>query len=239
MHYDAFVDAGYLREEIARATGAAGRRVPPSQLRVDGRRLWRTLRDLELPGHPEATLGTARFYDGVPPAKHLDEDQQAHLDRYLTSLSRHLEVRTSRLGVTRLRVKGPTRTAVFQVAQKLGLDGDELCTLLQENLDAQHRGSPQYEQKGVDTLIATDLVLGATDHWFGAAVLLSGDRDLLAAVQTAQRKKRPVWLLVPGGAVGAGGRERSVARDLEREVAGVITLEVEDLLRLRYQRRRG
>ena len=54
-------------------------------------------------------------------------------------------------------------------------------------LKAKSRKTPR-QQKGVDVLLAVDLVVGAFTGIFDAAILVSGDADFVPAVQEARRR---------------------------------------------------
>ena len=73
---------------------------------------------------------------------------------------------------------------------------------------------PEIGQKGVDTLIVLDLVRLAQQVVYDTAVLIAGDRDLAAAVATAQDSGRRVIVALPAGA--------SLAREL-RHLADEVT----------------
>jgi uncharacterized LabA/DUF88 family protein len=83
-------------------------------------------------------------------------------------------------------------------------------------LEKRFEFRPQLEQKGVDTLIALDLVKLAQGRVYDAALLFSGDRDLAEAVRVVQDEGRRVLLLHP---VGAG-----VATELRHLADEVVVL---------------
>lgn len=65
-------------------------------------------------------------------------------------------------------------------------------------------------EKGVDTAIAVDMVRMTARGILDRAVLLSGDEDMLPAVQAVQEMGRPVWLASWGG-IGLSMPLRSAA----------------------------
>ena len=71
-------------------------------------------------------------------------------------------------------------------------------------------------QKGVDTLLAADLLAGAFDRLFTFAILVSGDADFVPVVNEARRR---------GAIVVLAGVSGSVADDLKRASDLYIELE--------------
>lgn len=61
------------------------------------------------------------------------------------------------------------------------------------------RFDDKYLQKGVDTLIALDLVRLAQRHAYDTAILICGDRDVAEAVRVAQDDGRRVIVAYPKG----------------------------------------
>lgn len=59
---------------------------------------------------------------------------------------------------------------------------------------------PQVEQKGVDTLLALDMVRLAQRRAYDMALLFSGDRDLAEAVRDSQDEGRRILLVHPANA---------------------------------------
>lgn len=50
------------------------------------------------------------------------------------------------------------------------------------------------KEKGVDVKLASDMVLGAATHTFDEAMIMTGDADLLYAVQLVRQLKIPVFM---------------------------------------------
>ena len=50
------------------------------------------------------------------------------------------------------------------------------------------------KEKGVDVKLAVDISVGAAIHWFDEAMIMTGDADLLYAVQTVKRFNRQVYM---------------------------------------------
>ena len=83
---------------------------------------------------------------------------------------------------------------------------------------------PQRQQKGVDTLIALDMVRLASRSVFSTAVLVSGDRDLAEAVRAAQDFGVRVLIATPTTA--------SVSRELAQIADDILDLSVDVLARM-------
>lgn len=62
-------------------------------------------------------------------------------------------------------------------------------------------------QKGVDTLITVDMLVGAVDRVFDVAILVAGDADFVPVVQEVKRR---------GVMVGVIGEPQSTSDDLKR-----------------------
>lgn len=74
------------------------------------------------------------------------------------------------------------------------------------------RGRPRHRrQKGVDTLIAVDMLAGAFDHIFDVAILVAGDADFVPVVQEVKRRGVKVGLIAENGSTSADLR-RAVDR---------------------------
>ena len=76
------------------------------------------------------------------------------------------------------------------------------------------RGRPR-RQKGVDTLIAVDMLSGAFDRTFNVAILVAGDADFVPVVQEVKRRGAMVGLVA----------ESSAADELKRAVDRVSLLQ--------------
>lgn len=79
-----------------------------------------------------------------------------------------------------------------------------LGRLVYRGNDAQ--GRPIFQQKRVDLLLGLDFALLAGKHQIGHAAIISGDADLIPAVEAAKQEGVCVWLF--------HGPENSYAREL-------------------------
>jgi len=105
-------------------------------------------------------------------------------------------------------------------AKHFGVDPDRLVG----EFERHFRFSPERHQKGVDTLIALDLVRLAQTKAYDTAVLIAGDRDLAEAVRTAQDAGRHVIIAHP---VGAG-----IATELRQLADVLIPIRADELQRM-------
>ena len=223
MRYEVFVDGGFFRKAVEDFERARGRhRVAASRVSFDARRLKRYLSRLPswclpLKGHAlrEVLVYEAQYNQGVVRPEVLEGRR-----RYFDALRHHgLVVRTGRLVPAPPSVEGPLRSAIDEAAAELGVAKDDLRSRVQARLDHSHKARPVVRQKGVDVLLALDLVRRAHDDAYRTAVLVTGDADLAPAVDHVRRLGRGVLLLAPPGARRA--RRPSIARALERAVDGV------------------
>ena len=77
------------------------------------------------------------------------------------------------------------------------------------------------QQKGVDTLIALDMVRLASRSAYMTAILIAGDRDLAEAIRTAQDYGARVVIATPN--------RQSVARQVVQLADEVIDIAEDDL----------
>ena len=116
------------------------------------------------------------------------------------------------------------RAALKRTAGGLGIGEREFF----EEFDQHWEFRRERKQKGVDTLIALDMVRFASQKVFDTAVLISGDQDLAGAVQTTQDMGRRVVIATPN--------EGSVSKELKKLADAVITLDKKDLQKMIVKR---
>ena len=120
----------------------------------------------------------------------------------------------------------PIMAALASTEAGLGLTPGTLMTEFGKHWQFR----PQIEQKGVDTLLALDLVSFANRPDSGAAVLITGDLDLVESVRQARGLGVKVIVATPD--------QNTVARELKRLADEVFNIAHSDLQRM-LQPRRG
>lgn len=116
--------------------------------------------------------------------------------------------------------KGPIRRAIADAAREMGVDPTELLA----RFDDRWEFRPVRQQKGVDTLIALDLVRLAGRGAIDTAILVSGDRDFAEAIRAAQDFDIEVLVATP--------RLDSVAREVATIADGILEMTEKDLRRI-------
>jgi uncharacterized LabA/DUF88 family protein len=95
--------------------------------------------------------------------------------------------------------EGLIRKAVRETAIDMGIDADKTVGEFSKHYDLRTRPA----QKGVDVLLALDLVRLGQRHAYDTAILIAGDRDFAEAIRLAQNEGRRVVLSCPEGAAVA------------------------------------
>jgi len=174
--YAGFVDVGFLRGEGAKAIGLRPSAVRPSAAAVAA---W--FRRLGVESLFGDTFLRAYWYDGAFDPSHREyPGQRSFFDAI--ALTPGIQLRLGHLAEHSPRLERPIRSALANTATALGLRPEQLL----KEFDAHWTFRPERQQKGVDTLIALDMVRLAGRAVCSTAVLISGDRDLAEAVRAAQ-----------------------------------------------------
>ena len=173
--YAGFVDAGYLRAEGAKAIGKHTREIRLDALAIVG---WLRNMDESIVGN---SFLRAYWYDGAFRPSHKEYGGQR---RYFDAIARTpgIQLRLGHISEPQSRIARPIRRALRKTAEGLGIDPDALLS----EFDSQWTFHPNRQQKGVDTLIALDMVRLAGRSAFSTAVLITGDRDMAEVVRTVQ-----------------------------------------------------
>ena len=173
--YAAFVDAGYLRAEGAKAIGES-----PGEARLNARAVVKWLRGIDVGGGDKSFL-RAYWYDGAFDPSHKEYDGQR---RFFNAIARTegIQLRLGNIAERQSRMERPIRRALRETAEGLGISPDELLS----EFNSRWTFYPERRQKGVDTLIVLDMVRLAGRSAFSVAVLIAGDRDLAEVVRTVQ-----------------------------------------------------
>ena len=214
--YIGFVDAGFLRAEGARAL-----RENPRNVRLDGEAVVDWYK--ELADDRSGRFLRTYWYD----AKFEYGHDHAEGQRRFFSAIAHIPGIQLRLGhIVEYRpwFEQGIRDALRRTASGLDLDPAELMS----EFDAQWTFRPERRQKGVDTLLALDLVRLAGRGVFDTPVLITGDRDLAEAVRAAQELGSRVMIATPD--------RYSVAREMTELADEVIEISESHLQQILPQR---
>ena len=114
----------------------------------------------------------------------------------------------------------PIQAALENTAAGLGIAPGSLLAAFNQHWQFR----PQLEQKGVDTLLALDVVNFANRSPGGTVVLIAGDLDLVEAVRQARRLGAKVSIATPN--------PNTVAWQLQALVDNVISIALADLGRM-------
>ena len=165
----------------------------------------------------------AYWYDGAFDPAH---PEYAGQRRFFNAIARAsgIQLRLGHIAEHKSRLESPIRSALRSTAANLGIDADQLLYEFGRNWTFY----PERRQKGVDTLIALDMVRLAGRSACSAAVLMAGDRDLAEVVRTVQDFGVRVLVASPTGA--------GIALELAQLADGVIEIDsdtLQDMLRTR------
>ena len=174
--YVGFVDVGFLRAEGCKKIGRS-----VSDIRADAAVVanwFRTRLDIQQSGQ---SLLRAYWYDGAFETRHREYAGQS---RFFDAIAATpgIQLRLGHIDERPPRHESGIRRALRTTAANLGLDPDRLL----EEFNRHWTFYPEREQKGVDTLIALDMVRLASRAVCATMILISGDRDLAEAVRAAQ-----------------------------------------------------
>jgi len=215
-----FVDVGFLR-----ASGAATLKQPSAELNPDAAEVVNWLRRLGNEQLSRSSFLRAYWHDGAFDPSHRDYAGQRSLFDAIAR-TEGIQLRTGHIAEHPNPIEPLIRRALRQTATDVGLEPQRLL----DAFDHRWQFRPIRQQKGVDTLIALDMVRLAQRPVYNTAVLIAGDRDLAEAVRTAQDFGVKVLVATP--------RSQGVAHELVQLADGVITVAEADLrLKLRYRSR--
>ena len=205
--YIGLVDVGFLKAEGARLLGGTAAGVRP-----DARAVVNWCKTLDSPLVEGATFVRAYWYDGAFDPAHAGYERQR---RFFDAIGRTpgIQLRLGHLAERSSRLRSPVLETLRATAGAVGIDADKLV----DEFSRHWTFLPEHRQKGVDTLIALDLVRLAGRSAFDTAVLIAGDRDLAEAVRSAQDFGRRVVVAAPSG--------RSVAKELVQLADEIVDLD--------------
>ena len=203
-----FVDVAFLKKE---GTKSLGKR--DNETRVDAERVVAWIRS--------QTWGKflrAYWYDGAFSPQH---SQAASQRRYFeaVALTPGVQLRLGHVAERRSPLRTGIRRAVSGAATDVGVEPADLLSAF----DKRWTFHPIRQQKGVDTLIALDLVRLAGRGVIDTAILISGDRDLAEAIRSAQDFGIAVSVATPG---------RGLARELAKLADAILVIPPEQLAQM-------
>lgn len=200
-----FVDVAFLKKEGAKALGK-----PDHETRIDAARVVGWIRD-----QAWGRFLRAYWYDGAFAPQH---PQAAAQRRYFeaVALTPGIQIRLGHIAERRSPLRSGVRRAVADAAKDLKVDPAGLLSAF----DKRWKFHPVRQQKGVDTLIALDLVRLAGRGVIDTAILISGDRDLAEAIRSAQDFGLAVSVATPG---------RGLAREVAKLADAILVIPPEKL----------
>ena len=215
--YAGFVDAGFLHAE-----GARSLKIERGEARLDALGVVEWFKQLRengddaISGVRNADFLRAYWYDGA-----LRPDQEGYKKQsqyfYALTETAGVQLRLGNIAEWRPSYEPHLREALKKTARALEIGEQEFF----EEFNQHWEFRPERKQKGVDTLIALDMVRFASQKVFDTAVLISGDQDLADAVQTIQDMGCRVVIATPS--------EGSVSKELKKLADAVIVLNQKDL----------
>ena len=217
--YVGFVDAGFLH-----AAGSKRIRRKKGSTRLQAKTVADWFRSLTQKQIVNGTFLRAYWYDGAfDPNHERFGDQRRFFDAIAHTPS--VQLRLGHIAERRSRLERPIRNALVSTAKGIGVLPDRLTT----EFDKHWTFRPDRQQKGVDTLIALDMVRLAGRSAFSTAVLIAGDRDLAEVVRTTQDFGVRTIVATPN--------RSSLSTELAQLADEVITIEDIDLERMLEERR--
>ena len=219
--YIGFVDVGFLHAVGATVLGQSRGSVNP-----DAATTVQWLRRLAEQRIVGQTFLRAYWYDGAFDPSHRDyRGQRMYFNGIAATPG--IQLRLGHVAERPNQLADPIRQAIANAAEEVGCDPSRLL----EAFDNLWTFRPVRQQKGVDTLIALDIVRLASRSVYATAVLIAGDRDLAEAIRTAQDHGVRVIIATPD--------RQSVAQEVSQLADDIIDIpasDVQSMFRPRLQR---
>ena len=206
-----FVDFGFLDAAGAAVLQRRPRSVNPSAAAVV--EWFKSLVQEQLAGQ---TFLRTYWYDGAYDPSHRSYTDQRRLFDGIANTP-GVQLRLGHIAEHPNSLEAPIRQALTNTANDLSLIPSNLLNAF----DRRWTFYPERQQKGVDTLIALDMVRLASRSVYNTAVLIAGDRDLAEAIRTAQDYGARVIIATPN--------RQSVAQELTQLADGVIDITAANL----------
>ena len=216
--YASFVDAGFLRAEGAKVLGRKS-----NQVQFDAKQVVEWLRKLRIPNVTADQLSPkllrAYWYAGAFAPSHARYEDQRIYHETIANVP-GIQLRLGQMVERPSKLKAPIYGALANTANSLGIEPKRLISEFENNW----KFYPTVQQKGVDTLIALDMVRLASRGAFEMAIIISGDRDLAEVVRTVQDYGISVQVATPN--------KRSVAGEVLQLADGVVEISPEELRKM-------
>ena len=212
--YTGFIDAGFLRAEGARVIGQS-----PQGVRPDAQAVVSWCRFLARQESLDQTFLRAYWYDSAfDPSHHSYGGQRSFFDAI--AITPGLQLRLGHIAEVPSPLETPIRRALEATAAGLGLGPEEL----QAEFDRHWTFRPNRQQKGVDTLLALDMVRLAGRSVCETMVLVAGDRDFAEVVRASQDFGIRVLVATP--------KRGSVSREVAQLADDVIDISEDEVRRM-------
>jgi len=212
--YAGFIDASFLRAEGAKAIGQSPKGVRPDAQAVVG--WFRGMARQEAIGQ---TFLRAYWYDSAFDPSHSSyTGQRSFFDAI--ALTPGLQLRLGHIAEGQSPLEQPIRRALESTAAGLGLESMELLA----EFDRHWTFRPNRQQKGVDTLIALDMVRLAGRSVCETMVLVAGDRDFAEVLRASQDFGTRVLVATP--------KRTSVSREVAQLADDVIDISEDEIRRM-------
>lgn len=193
-----FVDSGYVKAEGARVllSGDGGGRV-----RLDAGRVVQWIRELAASELVDEPFLRCYWYDGAfDPSDQRSVSQRRYFDAIASTPGL-----TLRLGHL-IERQDRHRAGIERALERFGIDPVEFSRV-------HDFRRTEVTQKGVETLMVTDLLRAAFRSQMSTAVVMAGDRDLAEALRVVQEQGVRVVLAVPES-VAVAAEVRHLADEL-------------------------
>lgn len=216
--YAGFVDAGFLRAEGARVLNGKANDV---RLRASFIVEWfhQLPTNNEIPNFSGSKLLRVYWYDGAYAPSHAKFGSQRPYHDAI-AYQPGIQLRLGQVVERPTKWKKPIYNALENTAKGLHVEPKRLI----EEFEKNWKFHPTVQQKGVDTLIALDMVRLASRSAFGTAILISGDRDLAEVVRTVQDYGITVIIATPN--------RKSVAGEVLQIADGIVEIASGDVRKM-------
>ena len=173
-----------------------------------------------------ATFSGVYWYDGAFPPGHAMYQKQRRAFAAIAATN-GVTVRTGKVVERPYPGRARTRDTLRETLRFFRLDEEPIL----EKFDELWELYPVRQQKGVDTLIISDMLMGAVDQEFNTVVLVSGDSDLADPFRTVKSLGCKTVLVVPA--------ETGLAPELKRIADETIRIPYNELRRILYRRQKS